>query len=195
MAKLILINGKKRSGKDYFASMLQEELYKVKKTSEVMSFAGPIKEIISETLDISLSDLDKWKNDAESIIVRDNGHQKIISNFRLILQKFGTEAMKKHFGEDVWQKLLIEKASKSNVDYVIVPDFRFLCEDVPGSITIKIRNDEIEKNSTDNHRSENELNDFKFMYTIDNSDYKATTKDVQDFIKFAFIKQAAEELN
>ena len=126
--KIILINGKKRSGKDYFARLLQDELYKNKKTSYVIGFADPIKEIISKTLNVSLSDLDTFKNDKEKIIVRKNGFQEIITDFRQVLQTFGTEAMKPIFGDDIWVQLLIKKAKESNVDYVIVPDFRFLCE-------------------------------------------------------------------
>lgn len=180
--KIILINGKKRSGKDYFARLLQDELYKNKKTSYVIGFADPIKEIISKTLNVSLSDLDTFKNDKEKIIVRKNGFQEIITDFRQVLQTFGTEAMKPIFGDDIWVQLLIKKAKESNVDYVIVPDFRFLCEKI-SPITVKIRNDEIDNACKDSHASENELNDFKFSYTINNSGYRDINNEVKDFVK------------
>jgi hypothetical protein len=197
--KLILINGKKRSGKDHFAQMMQTELDKLGKTSAIMSFADPIKEIISETFDISLEQLDQLKNDATPIGIQEatyDGYDCLyLSNFRLILQKFGTEAMKKQFGEDVWPNLLLERASKADADFILVPDFRFLCENIPGGFTVKIRNDDIEKNCTDNHRSENELNDFKFMYTLDNTGYSLTNKDVQNFIKDIALTEASEQLS
>lgn len=181
--KLILINGKKRSGKDYFAELLAEELNNEGYSAEILSFADPIKDIIAQTFDISSEELDQFKNDAESIIVRNGGNQKIISNFRLILQRFGTEAMKEYFGEDVWVQLLLQRANEADVDFVLVPDFRFEIEAIDDGITVKIRNDEIEKNCTDNHRSENELNDFIFDYTIDNTGYKNITNDVQELVK------------
>lgn len=184
--QLILVNGKKRSGKDYFAKMLQSEFAKVGKTADVMSFAEPIKEIIAETFDISLQDLDDYKNQARACGI---SHSKMdgyefekLTDFRLILQKFGTEAMKKWFGEDVWVRLLSERAYKSKADFIIVPDFRFLTEDVPGAITVKIKNADVD-NSGDTHRSETELNDFAFMYTFDNTGYPDISADVQEFVK------------
>jgi len=182
MKKFILINGKKRSGKDFFARLLQSEFQKLGKTSEVMSFADPIKDIIAMTLGISHDDLDNLKNNEENLLANINGQQRIISNFRLILQNFGTEAMKKHFGENVWPNLLLEKANNTDADFIIVPDFRFLCENVTGGITVKIRNGDVQ-NSNDNHRSENELNDYVFDYELDNTGYSLTSKDANDFIE------------
>ena len=184
--QLILVNGKKRSGKDYFAQMLKIELEKIGKTAEIMSFAGPIKEIIAETLDISLQELDDWKNEARSLGIshsKMDGHEfQKITDFRLILQKFGTEAMKKFFGEDVWVRLLAERAYHSSADFVIVPDFRFFTECDPAAITVKIKNANFD-NSKDQHRSETELDNFTFMYTFDNTDYPDISKDVQEFAR------------
>ena len=180
--KIILINGKKRSGKDHFARLLQEELYKQHKTSEIIAFADPIKDILAMTFNLSDEQLDKLKNDEAPIIIREDGYQKIVATFRSVLQNFGTDAMKKWFGESVWSNVLLERASNSHTDYVIVPDFRFLIEDI-GGITIKIRNDEIEKNCTDNHRSENELNDYEFDYVIDNTGFPDLTEEVQEFVR------------
>lgn len=185
MTKLILINGKKRSGKDYFAKLVQMELLNHNKSSKIMSFADPIKDIISTTLDISKEDLEKYKNDDNSYGLAVQSYQSGIIeegnviNFRGILQRFGTEAMKQWFGEDVWVKLLKQQAEKLNYDYIIVPDFRFLCEDV-GDITVKIKNDDVE--CIDNHRSENELNDYRFHYIIDNTGYRDITNDVKLFV-------------
>lgn len=185
--KLILVNGKKRSGKDYFAEVLQEKLYAAEKTSAVMSFADPIKKIIATTLNVSLEQLDDMKNEAEPIGINEpiyDGYDfKPLTNARSILQNFGTEAMKEFFGEDVWVNLLLKRANDLHVDYVIVPDFRFNIEALDGGITIKVRNDEIEKNCTDNHRSENELNEFSFDYTIDNTDYRDIADDVESLVK------------
>lgn len=184
--KIILVNGKKRSGKDYFANQLQEELDNQGYSSEIMSFADPLKLIVADTFGITTEELDNYKNKSTPVGVIHYGYEtdscSKITDFRLILQRFGTEAMKPWFGEDVWVTLLLERARDLDVDFVIVPDFRFSIEDIDGSITVKIRNDDVEKNSTDDHASENELNDFVFDYTIDNSGYKDLTDDVQSFI-------------
>jgi len=181
LTQIILINGKKRSGKDYTASVLQEELYKNKKTSETLSFAGPIKDIIAESFRISHEDLDNFKNDEESIIVRKDGMQTVLTDFRKILQNFGTEAMKKYFGDDVWVKLLLEKANKSFVDYVIVTDFRFPEEYINEAITIRIKNSDVDY-SKDPHLSETSLNDFVFDHTIDNTGYRDISSDISELV-------------
>lgn len=163
MSKVILINGKKRSGKDHCAKLIKAELEKIGKTVEIMSFADPIKKIMAKTFNMSLDDLDVAKNVAAPIQV----NNKLTTDMRTVLQVFGTEAMKEFFGEDVWTQLFLERSKKISVDYVLVPDFRFLCEEWVGDFTIKIVNRNIK--SSDTHRSENELNDYVFDYTIDNT--------------------------
>jgi len=165
---LILVNGKKRAGKDYFSSLLLNELNK-NVTCTTMSFATPLKEIIAGAFKISIDELDALKNSDYSFMYNQfNDFQEI--TFREILQNFGTESMKAVFGGDVWVKLLISKYkeyTKETGDIVIVPDFRFKCEHISDSYTINIVNDDI--NNTDSHASENELNSYKFDYYVDNT--------------------------
>ena len=59
MKKLILINGLKRSGKDYTAELIEEIIGDI----GIVSFAEPMKKIISETFNISLEQLEDYKND------------------------------------------------------------------------------------------------------------------------------------
>lgn len=184
--KIILINGKKRSGKDYFANLVQEELDIQGYSSEIMSFADPLKQIVADTFDITMDQLDFFKNEATPIGIQEakyDGYEcHKLTDFRLVLQRFGTEAMKVWFGDDVWVNLLLERARDLDVDFVLVPDFRFNIEAIDGSTTVKICNDDVEKNSTDQHISENELNDFTFDYLIDNTGYKDITNVVQEFV-------------
>lgn len=184
--KIILINGKKRCGKDYFANRLKEQLHLKGKTSNIISFADPIKEILATTFDISLSSLNEYKNNPNTYKIRfvkesvggDNTVRS--SDFRKILQNFGTEAMKKHFGEDVWVKLLQNKIASFDCDYVIIPDFRFSIEYIPNAITIKIINNNLHNN--DAHVSENDLNDFSFDYILDNTDNRLNSQIVNIFV-------------
>jgi len=180
--KLILVNGKKRSGKDYFARSLSTLLRAQGKSAEVMSFADPMKEIISTTFGITLAELDDYKNDPYKYIVSvfedDFGVHE--TTFRKILQLFGTEAMKSHFGDDVWINLLLKRAAKSKADYVIVPDFRFKVELV-SDITVNVANKDIV--STDTHPSETELDEFEFSYYIDNTGQPDMKESVLKFIE------------
>lgn len=177
--KIVLINGKKRSGKDFFANELQQALSENGATSELMSFAGPIKEILSKSFEIPVEVIDECKNYPDYYpidIYTPEGCE--LTSFRKLLQRFGTDAMKEWFGEDVWTKLLMERAEKSDKDFVLVPDFRFLCENV-SDYTIKIRNDDVEPN--DPHRSETELedNNFIFRYHVNNTGHPDLFEDAQ----------------
>ncbi len=179
MKKLILINGLKRSGKDYTAELIEEIIGDI----GIVSFAEPMKKIISETFNISLEQLEDYKNDELGIYTEfdtETGSDFLeISNFRKILQRFGTEAMKKQFGNNVWAELGIRKATEKNNDIVVLPDFRFVSEYEEAASqasffgfsvsTIHIFNKDLPP--ADLHASERDLSDnnFIFDYTIDNT--------------------------
>jgi len=188
MKTLILINGAKRSGKDHSARILKEILSK-NNTVSTMSFADPIKQIVADTFELTLKELDEYKNSATPIYIKAHKKDKQISDFRTIIQRFGNEAMKKMFRKTVWSDLLLEKALECESDYVIVPDFRFLIEEEVvrksdfNVITLYIKNDSVI--NEDKHASERELDDFKFDYTIDNSEY---SKQLNEYLK-SFIKE------
>jgi hypothetical protein len=59
---------------------------------------------------------------------------------RLILQKFGTEVVRKNFSDTFWRDFVNRKATelRDAVDYVIITDYRFPNEFIPGSKTIKM---------------------------------------------------------
>ncbi len=153
MLKIILLAGYKRSGKDFVA----EQLNKMIEGSKVMSFAEPLKDIIATTMGISRDDLEEYKNDETT-------------HFRTILQRFGTDAMKKHFGDDVWADLLISKLPTDGV--VIISDWRFVSEynamlEVDAEITtVRIIAGQA---PIDTHMSERDLDEFTYHVKIDNS--------------------------
>ena len=173
--KYILINGKKRAGKDFFASLLYAELVRAGYTVAVLSFADPIKDIMSVALNCTHDELNEFKNNKAPIYIQN----KHVSDARQVLQNFGTEAMKKYFGEDVWVNLLRSRAEKTNADIIIVPDFRFFSEHLPGSTTVRVLNRDI-SGTSDAHRSENELNEFKFDYELDNTGYCLGARDAKE---------------
>ncbi len=161
MIKVILISGYKRSGKDYISNEIKEAY-----GLEVFSFAKPLKEIIATTLGISVDKLEalkndpsqKWENSGVSFSARD------------ILQRFGTDAMHKQFGNDIWARTLYYSLPSSGV--VVVSDWRFLieyeylrtkCE----VVTVRVTDRNVI--NTDPHQSETELYDFNFDVHIDNT--------------------------
>ena len=173
---IILISGFKRSGKDFIGQYLNEKI----QSSSIISFAEPMKKIISETFGISLLELEEFKNDIEGYGIEvkaypNNQNQVVIkyTNFREILQRFGTEGMKPIFGDNIWANLTKEKALRMG-GTVIIPDFRFGIESeafdptVFNVITIRVQDDSI--SMLDTHSSEKDLENFEFDYYINNTD-------------------------
>lgn len=186
--KVILISGWADSGKNYVADMLTKEL-SCGADYEQLSFAGNMKKIICTTFGITESQLDKYKNSPKDFDIRvttlgvaHNGSDKLTpfslhrTDFRRILQSFGSEAMKAVFGDDVWTDLLHKNVIESDSDILIVTDWRFKRElwrlqdkhsDKFDIITVRIERDGLEQIS--DHVSEIDLNDgIDFDYTIHN---------------------------
>jgi len=180
---IIMLGYKKRSGKDTFASLLFDELkdYKV----QVLSFATPMKEILVNSLELSLEELEDLKN-TESYLQQwylDDSFASI--SYRELLQNFGQE-MKRYFGDNVWVDLLKQQI-KPDTQVVIISDFRYFIEfkglDETYSNIYTIRINGIDKN-IDNHSSEIELDNFIFDKVIEN-----------DFVLQNFKKKAKEVAN
>lgn len=180
---IIQLSGKKRAGKDTVARYLTTALetaydYKV----EVMSFAEPMKDIAATILGISLEDLDNCKNNIEQyhLIINNNYSSKIEhrTNCRYLLQKLGSEAMKKWFGNDVWANLLNQRIKDSTADVIIIPDWRFEIEEITSSLKIRINSNQCDLNDT--HVSETELDSYShFDLLLNNDDYKLTQQQIE----------------
>ena len=174
---IILINGKKRSGKDYFAELLKKELEEQDVSVEIIAFADSIKDILCTSLGIDLDTFNEYKNDREPIVM--NG--KEYNDVRTFIQKFGTEAMQTAFGKSVWVDVFLKKVEKSFAAYIIVPDFRFKHEFIKGSHTIQVINGYLKSN--DSHASETELDEFKFQYQVDNTGHPDLIPIVRKYVK------------
>lgn len=190
MSKIIAFNGKKRSGKDYNAKLLKEKLEDNGYSVAIISFAYPIKDIIAKTFNISVDDVELYKNESDEYgleikVYPNNQPSGVIKyiDMREILQRFGTEAMKPYFGKAVWANLTYNKIEEMGCDYSIIPDFRFPEEYREDIITVKVKNDVIDNSSTDSHSSENSLNDFNFNYIIDNTGYCDTNSQLDKLIE------------
>ena len=180
---LILLSGFKRSGKDFVSDLLSKQL----EDSVIYSYASPMKEIIAVTMGITKEELDDYKNLGETIHrYTDFGETETITNFRSILQKFGTEAMKPWFGNSVWSDVFMRQDFKNK--YIIIPDWRFNVEYEEAKkvysnvITLRINDDNIV--NIDPHPSESELANATFDYTIDNTRKDITVLDeINKFVR------------
>jgi len=176
---VILVSGAKRSGKDF----ISEKILKSISDSKRFSFAEPLKQIMADTFNISLEQLDEYKNEAYPVVVNDYQGGVCIGDFRQALQRFGTEAMKTQFGNDVWVDLLIDKLEP----ITIVSDWRFKTEyeavkKVADVVTLRV----VDLNaSPDGHISERDLDGFNYNFSIDNtSKDSAHISPLNDFLAF-----------
>jgi len=167
---VILVSGYKRSGKDFVSSLLQGSL----DSSVLYSLAKPLKDIIAKTFNISLENLEHYKNVGEHIFThteakKENGEP--ITDFRSVLQIFGSEAMKKWFGDSVWVDVFLKQ--KFEEDTIIITDWRFPVEyekikdKFSRVITVRVEDKNII--NTDMHSSETAIEDFLVDFRIDNS--------------------------
>ena len=129
MTKVILISGYKRSGKDFVAKLLAEKLYAKGFTVDIQSFATPLKQVVASTFDITLEQLEDYKNAEDDVLCHiDNAkihHNLHTISMRKILQRFGTEAAKSVFGVNVWGMHMKDRIEQSTANYIIIPDYRF----------------------------------------------------------------------
>ena len=187
---IIMIHGQKRSGKDYFADKLIKKVNRFQK----YSFADPLKDILAISLDITIDELDDYKNEEDGLYVYEDdftGYKKI-TNFRKLLQYFGTEAMKKYFGNNVWAELFVKKYNDSKNKNFIISDYRFFDDEFlylknkidDKIITIKIKN---KNTNTDEHKSELEIGDEHFDYIFDNSN--KSEKELNEFVEMFVAKE------
>ena len=189
MINVVLISGYKRSGKDHTASLIRDVVGN--EQVETMSFATPIKEIAAKLLNVSIEDLELFKNNNEKISIEN----KVVTDTRSLLQQLGNDAIKPKFGKSVWADLVVNKIKSINDDdikYIVIPDFRFnieydtLLNELSNDMrimTLRIENNDI--NNIDPHPSETELlhTNFKFDYTLDNTGYCLTKENISIFLE------------
>jgi len=193
MKKIILVSGYKGAGKDFVSG----ELYNSLRNSDVVSFASPMKDILSVVFGISKSTFDEYKNNEELIYTANNdigvgciGMKLPVTDFRTIIQKFGSEAMKPVFGDDVWVNLLLKTIDTLSSHYIIVSDWRFINEyegvhDLYDVVTVRVDDYNLRAGE---HDSENQLDGFQFDYRIDN-----TAKDNSVLNKIALFADLIEQ--
>ena len=184
MKNILLINGKKRSGKDTSAKIIKEELINQGKSVKILSFADTLKDMVCEMFNISRADLEYLKNNTncyEHSIVSPSGIGMLeLPNFRTFLDCFGNSIAKRLGGDSVWADIILKQVLETDYEYYIIPDFRFPIEiDVfnlahvfgKSLFQLNVTTLQVQRNGLPHSDliSENSLNDFTFDYIIDNN--------------------------
>ncbi len=158
MINLIGISGKKESGKDTLAALIQD---KSEYPWENRKFAYALKEIVGVLVGISPSDLDS--PEIKTFLCPLFGGRY---TYRELLQGIGTDLFREQFHPDVWVDALMRHFEGQ---YWIISDVRFPNEALAikqrGGLLIRV---ERPKSTEDAHPSETALDDYPFDYTIKN---------------------------
>ena len=183
---IIQLLGQARSGKDFTAGQLKQLFESHGKSVSIKSYAAPMKRIAAKLFDISLEDLDKYKNNPKhySIWACIPSAHAVLNhfNFRTFLQRLGSDATKPEFGDAVWADLMMINIAKSDADVVIITDCRFTVEldSFPQATTIRVINNALP--APMNHASELETADYQTTYTLDNTDHKLTQSELSGVV-------------
>ena len=184
---IYLFTGKAQSGKNYIARELNKALTSEHKTVLELSFAYKLKSFISTLFDMPIEEVDKWKLNEQSFTA--NG-----VTMREILQRFGTDIMRKHVDKDYWIKFVATRIVNTDYNYYLITDYRFPNElDVIDYIklydlynltdynvkVVKVINNSTIKSSR--HESELLTDVIDADILIDNTDHKYKF-DIKDFI-------------
>ena len=162
MKNIILLSGKAHSGKNYCADYLEEQLkakgYRV------------VQDMFAKYIKGYLKDYYGWDGITKDDFYRDK------------MQQLGTDIIKEKLNYKSFHALRLAQdisIIENDFDYIIISDCRFRDEIYamkamfPDKV-IDIRVDRIDKDVRDdlgelaNHKSEIDLDDFKFTYYIDN---------------------------
>lgn len=184
---IYLFTGKAQSGKNYIARELNKALTSEHKTVLELSFAYKLKSFISTLFDMSIEEVDKWKLNEQPFTA--NG-----TTMREILQRFGTDIMRKHVDKDYWIKFVATRIVNTDYNYYLITDYRFPNElDVIDYIklydlynltdynvkVVKVINNSTIKSSK--HESELLTDVIDADIVIDNTDHKYKF-DIKDFV-------------
>lgn len=182
---VIQLLGFARAGKDWTASQLKAYFESQGKSVEIMSYAAPMKRIAATLFDITLEQLDNYKNHPLEYVIDITQLSEFKvpvdihnTNFRRFLQLLGNDAIKPEFGDDVWAKLAKANIDKSTADIIIIPDCRFAVElNEIGGTTVRIVNNSLPPPM--NHPSELELLNYLTHYSLNNTDHSLTSEDIE----------------
>lgn len=184
---IYLFTGKAQSGKNYIARELNKALTSEHKTVLELSFAYKLKSFISTLFDMPIDEVDKWKLNEQPFTA--NG-----TTMREILQRFGTDIMRKHVDKDYWIKFVATRIVNTDYNYYLITDYRFPNElDVIDYIklydlynltdynvkVVKVINNSTIKSSR--HESELLTDVIDADIVIDNTDHKYKF-DIKDFV-------------
>lgn len=115
---IYMFTGKAQSGKNYIARELNKALTSEHKTVLELSFAYKLKSFISTLFDMPIEEVDKWKLNEKPFTA--NG-----TTMREILQRFGTDIMRKHVDKDYWIKFVATRIVNTDYNYYLITDYRF----------------------------------------------------------------------
>lgn len=170
LPRIIGLSGKKGSGKDTCALILQNLTRSENGNHQyqTIAFATPIKDICQQVFKLSAEQV----HDPILKEVRDPFWNKTP---RQIMQQIGTDLFRNHFDQDIWIKVMERKLQQEPESRFIITDVRFPNESALihrfGGKVLNITRDseKINYNTDDSHSSEIPLDESNFNAMIENN--------------------------
>lgn len=177
----------KRSGKDTVANLFAEAFVKRGKTAGVMGFADALRSMmmtLNPIVEVGYAEVYSFGREIPEVVttheryaevVQSRGYDaaKEVDEVRRLLQVFGTEVIREQMGDNVWADTLRKRAMESEMDWVMVPDTRFVNEHAmirdEGGIVIRVDRPAVKASYGDRHASETEWLDLDYDHLILNN--------------------------
>jgi len=139
VTRLIGIMGAKQAGKNTVGTLMVDALRAHGYTADHMGFADPIRSMmlaLDPIVKFDVEEVYEFGSECPEVITHQTRYSeavewyryegaKEIDEVRRLLQKFGTEVVRDHLGENVWVDHLFNRANESGLDFVIITDVRF----------------------------------------------------------------------
>lgn len=187
MKKVIKIGGYARCGKDTSAEIMKGLLEQAGLKVEIIAYADELKEIASQTLGISVKQLDELKNEGHYIV-----SDSVTLSIRAYLINLST-SLKERYGEDFLCKETNRRILESKADVILIPDWRFPYEHIKADdikvYEVLVQNMNVNRIPDINYIARR--NKLSFDYIINNNGDKYDLQD--DIIRFLWRKQIIYE--
>lgn len=164
---IILIVGKKQSGKDTIADCLKLEGYCKISFADDLKYFSTIMLQYFFGISVELTDWEREEFKNTIIPFKNNANDL---TYRQWLQKLGTEFFRNHVDRNFWINRVCDKIDTLGVFNIVIPDVRFeneytvIRDRFEKKYNISVIKVERSTNHEDDHSSETSMDNFQFEY-------------------------------
>lgn len=158
MNYIFLLTGQKGNGKGETAKIIRKNI----ENTAIFHLSKPIKLMLATLLNMTITDLEKKKNDTIMFC-------GLTISIRKALQSLGTEWGRDQIDKKIWVKYLCKSISNSHILNAVVEDVRFnnevkeIKKEFEGKKKVVVIKIDMGKENKDKHISENEKINYDYL--------------------------------